>query len=255
MEKLVLMLFIGLFAAVFSDQKEITKPEVKIEKKEIIVTEKISKVDSLYESMNLKNVVKYEAFKKAMEGYELLSAKNKDVLSIIDFTLPSTEKRLVVLDLKNEKVLFHSLVSHGKNSGSNYATSFSNKPESYQSSLGFYETENTYIGSNGYSLVLNGLEKGFNDKAKSRAVVVHGADYVNPRIVNSLGRLGRSYGCPALPRELSKPIINTIKGGSLLFIYANDEKYLANSKVLNHQNELLANVQDSTVDSKFGSLN
>lgn len=250
----MLMLFIGLYAAVFSEQKKVTKPI--IEKKEIVVSKKISKVDSLYQSMNLKDVIKYEAFKEAMEGYRLLPAKNKDVLSIIDFTLPSTEKRLVVLDLKNEKVLFHSLVSHGKNSGSNYATSFSNRPESYQSSLGFYLTENTYQGSNGYSLVLNGLEEGFNDKAKSRAVVVHGADYANPGIVSSLGRLGRSYGCPALPRALTKPIINTIKDGSLLFIYADNQEYLANSKVLNHRNDLTAYYEKDMADGDpLGKMN
>jgi len=190
-----------------------------------------------------------------MEGYRLLPAKNKDVLSIIDFTLPSTEKRLVVLDLKNEKVLFHSLVSHGKNSGSNYATSFSNTPESFQSSLGFYVTENTYQGSNGYSLVLNGLEEGFNDRAKSRAVVIHGADYANPRIVSSLGRLGRSYGCPALPRELAKPIINTIKDGSLLFIYADNQEYIAKSKVLNHRDDLTAYYEKDMAGDKFGKMN
>ncbi|WP_400262888.1 murein L,D-transpeptidase catalytic domain family protein [Sphingobacterium sp. SG20118] len=252
MEKLVFILFIGLYASVFSDSKHVTKPE--IEKKEIVITKEISKVDSLYQSMNLKNVVNYKAFKEAMEGYTLLPAKNKDVLSIIDFTLASTEKRLVVLDLKNEKVLYHSVVSHGKNSGSNFATSFSNRPESYQSSLGFYITENTYQGANGYSLVLNGLDKGFNDKAKSRAVVIHGADYANPSVVSSLGRLGRSYGCPALPRALNKPIINTIKDGTLLYIYADDEEYLAKSKVLNQRNELMAHYQKDMAD-KFGTLN
>ncbi|MGA6116943.1 murein L,D-transpeptidase catalytic domain family protein [Sphingobacterium anhuiense] len=253
MEKLVFILFMGLYAALFTESKNVVPTE--IHKKEITVKKKISKVDALYESMNLKDVVNYKAFKEAMEGYRLLPAKNKDVLSIIDFTLPSTEKRLVVLDLKNEKVLFHSLVSHGKNSGSNYATSFSNTPESFQSSLGFYVTENTYQGSNGYSLVLNGLEEGFNDRAKSRAVVVHGADYANPRIVSSLGRLGRSYGCPALPRELAKPIINTIKDGSLLFIYADNQEYIAKSKVLNHRDDLTAYYEKDMAGDKFGKMN
>ncbi|MEJ5092199.1 hypothetical protein GEO21_19380 [Sphingobacterium faecium] len=253
MEKLVFILFMGLYAAVFSESKNAVAPE--IHKKQIEITKELTKVDSLYQSMNLKDVVNYKAFKEAMEGYQLLPAKNKDILSIIDFTLASTEKRLIVLDIKNEKVLFHSLVSHGKNSGSNYATSFSNTPESYQSSLGFYVTENTYQGENGYSLVLNGLEEGFNDKAKSRAVVVHGADYVNTDIVSALGRLGRSYGCPALPRELSKPIINTIKDGTLLFIYADNEEYFAKSKVLNHRNALMAHYEKDMADRQFGTLN
>lgn len=146
-----------------------------------------------------------------MKGYEKIKSKNKDILTVIDFSKPSTEKRMFVIDLKNKKVLYSTVVSHGKNSGSNYATSFSNVSGSYQSSLGFYVTENVYMGKNGYSLVLNGLEKGINDKAKERAIVVHGAKYANPSTIASSGRLGRSLGCPALPESLAEPIINTIK--------------------------------------------
>ena len=133
--------------------------------------------------------------------------------------------------MEKKQLLFSSVVSHGRNSGGNYATSFSNQNGSYKSSLGFYLTENTYQGGNGYSLILNGLEKGINDKAKERSIVVHGASYANPTVAAS-GRLGRSLGCPALPTKLAKPIINTIKDGSVMFIYANNSSYLAQSDIL-----------------------
>ncbi|WP_081939509.1 murein L,D-transpeptidase catalytic domain family protein [Sphingobacterium deserti] len=186
----------------------------------------------LYDKMNLAQVLKFEAFDQALQGYNILHPRKTNILTVIDFTLPSTDKRMVVLDMEKEKVLFHTIVSHGKNSGEKYAKSFSNKHGSYQSSLGFYETQNTYQGGNGYSLVLNGLERGINDQAKARAVVIHGADYCSESVIKSTGRLGRSYGCPALPRALTKPIINAIKDGSLLYIYAENKEYMAATKVL-----------------------
>ena len=128
-------------------------------------------------------------------------------------------------------MLYSSVVSHGKNSGENYATSFSNEVGSYKSSLGFYLTGNTYQGKNGYSLLLDGLEKGINDRARERAIVVHGAAYANPSVCKS-GRLGRSFGCPAVPQKLSRPIIDAIKGGSVMYIYAGTPDYLAHSSVL-----------------------
>lgn len=182
----------------------------------------MSKSEIIYKEMNLDSVINYNVFEKAYTGYDKYDVKNKEILSIIDFSLPSSEKRLFVLDLSDKKILFESYVSHGRNSGGLYATSFSNKHGSYKSSLGFYETENTYNGSNGYSLILNGLEKGVNDQAKARAIVMHGANYCNSSIIKSSGRLGRSLGCPSIPLELTKPIINTIKDGSLLFIYASE---------------------------------
>lgn len=189
----------------------------------------------LYADMNLENIINYSAFEQAISGYNKIEVKNKDIITLIDFTKPSTEERFYVLDLKQKKLLYSSVVSHGKNSGLNYATSFSNENGSYKSSLGFYVTGNTYQGKNGYSLVLDGLEKGINDQAKKRAIVIHGATYSNPTVAMSSGRLGRSFGCPALPESLCKPIINAIKGGSLLYIYANDENYLAHSNILtNH---------------------
>ena len=185
----------------------------------------------LYADMQLDSMVDYTAFEQAITGAQAIERRNKDIITLIDFTKPSTEERLYVLDIRHKRLLFSSLVSHGKNSGGNYATSFSNKVNSYKSSLGFYLTENTYQGKNGYSLILNGLEKGINDKAKERAIVMHGAAYANPSVIAS-GRLGRSFGCPALPQTVTKPIINTIKDGSVIFIYANNANYLAQSSFL-----------------------
>lgn len=191
----------------------------------------VSECYQLYSDMHLQNEIGYKAFEEAYAGYKKIKQAKKDVITLIDFTKPSTENRLFVLDLKAKRVLFSSLVSHGKNSGEKYATSFSNNNNSHQSSLGFYLTENTYQGKNGYSLILNGLEKGINDHAKARAIVIHGAAYANESVVKC-GRLGRSFGCPALPQNLSRPIINTIKDGSLLFIYADNEMYRKQSPVL-----------------------
>ncbi|MCA5003628.1 murein L,D-transpeptidase catalytic domain family protein [Sphingobacterium sp. WQ 366] len=208
-----------------------------------------SATELLYDELDLQGKLAFEPFEKAMIGYEILEFNNKDIITIIDFTRPSTEKRMFVIDIKNKKILFNNIVSHGRNSGEKYATSFSNRHGSFQSSLGFYTTGNTYMGGNGFSLVLNGLEDGINDQAKARAVVIHGADYCSQKVINNTGRLGRSYGCPALPRELNKPIINTIKNGSMLFIYAEDKNYLANSKILKKGSEtMLAQLNDKVVD-------
>ena len=214
-----------------------------------------SETQLLYDEIGLEGKLSYDAFDKAMLGYENLQFKNKDIITIIDFSRPSTEKRMFVINLKDKKVLFNTIVSHGRNSGEKYAKSFSNKHGSLQSSLGFYSTSNTYMGGNGYSLVLNGLEKGINDQAKARAVVMHGADYCSQKVINATGRLGRSYGCPALPRELTKPIINTIKDGSMLFIYAEDSNYLATSSIIkNKEHTLLAQHEASNpIDSSYTS--
>lgn len=186
----------------------------------------------LYRSMQLEGVVSWKAFRQAVAGYNKIENRKRDILTLIDFSRPSTEKRLWVFDMKQRKVLFTSVVSHGKNSGANYATSFSNEYGSYKSSLGFYLTESTYQGKNGYSLILNGLEKGINDRARERAIVMHGAPYADPSVVSKGGRLGRSFGCPAVPQRLSRPIIDAIKGGSVMYIYAEAPDYLAHSSVL-----------------------
>ena len=187
---------------------------------------------SLYRCMQLEGVVNWKAFRQAVAGYYKIDNRKREVLTLIDFSRPSTAKRLFVFDMRERKVLFSSVVSHGKNSGDNYATSFSNEYGSYKSSLGFYLTESTYQGKNGYSLILNGLEKGINDRARERAIVMHGAAYADPSVVSRGGRLGRSFGCPAVPQKLSRPIIDAIKGGSVMYIYAETPEYLAHSSVL-----------------------
>ena len=199
------------------------------------VMREVSSCRQLYQEMQLEGIVNFTAFEQAIAGYNKIEEKSKEILTLVDFSKPSTEERFYVFDMRHKKLLFSSLVSHGKNSGGNYATSFSNENGSLKSSLGFFLTENTYQGKNGYSLVLNGLEKGINDRAKERVIVIHGAAYSNPSVIASSGRLGRSFGCPALPQAVSKPIINTIKGGSLLFIYANNQNYLAYSPILSTQ--------------------
>lgn len=186
----------------------------------------------LYRSLQLEGRVAYSVFEYMLAGYRQLGTSGPPIVTLIDFSKPSTRERLFVFDLKEKKILFSSVVSHGKNSGDVYATSFSNRNGSHKSSLGFYRTGSTYRGRNGYSLFLDGLETGFNDRARERAIVIHGAAYSNPSVAASAGRLGRSFGCPALPQALSRPIIDTIKNGTLLFIYADDPDYLAHSPVL-----------------------
>ncbi len=186
----------------------------------------------LYSEMGLAKVLDFDIFEKAMVGYEKLTAPNKNIFTIIDYSKPSTAERMFVLDIENRKVLYSTLVAHGKRSGENYATTFSNKVGSNMSSLGFFVTENTYQGRNGYSLIIDGLEKGINDKAKVRSVVIHGAAYANPAVIKNGNRLGRSQGCPALPQNITKPVINAIKDGTLLFIYANDKSYTQTSSIL-----------------------
>ncbi len=159
----------------------------------------------------------YTGMQQIKQQYQ--SEEIKDILTICDFSLSANTKRLWVIDLAQKKVLFHSLVSHGRNTGEEYAVDFSNKVSSYKSSLGFYLTSTTYQGGNGYSLKLHGLDKGLNDKAEERAIVMHGAPYCNEQFIAANGRLGRSLGCPAVPQQLSAPIINTIKEKSVLYIH------------------------------------
>lgn len=166
--------------------------------------------------------------KTRQQGYN-----QKELITIIDYSKPSSERRLWVADIKNGKVLFNTWVSHGKNSGNLNATSFSNQHGSLKSSLGVFLTDNSsYMGGNGYSLRLKGLEKGVNDNAYNRAVVIHGAWYADPKIVKQYGQLGRSWGCPAVKEDLARPIIDTIKNETLVFTYSNDQKWLKSSRFL-----------------------
>ncbi len=177
----------------------------------------------------------FESFLAAFEGYEQLKNLGKiqnEILTIVDFSLSSTQERMWVIDMKTQKVILKSLVSHGRNSGSEYATDFSNANESFKSSLGFYITGETYTGKHGLSLRLDGMEYGINDNARNRAVVVHGADYVSKTFIKNTGRLGRSQGCPAVPYEIHKELIETIKGKSCIFIYHPSRTYVAKSKLV-----------------------
>jgi hypothetical protein len=159
-------------------------------------------------------------------------AEDPRTLTIIDYSKPSTEPRLWVLDLETRSLLYEELVAHGQGSGDNLATRFSNNPDSHQTSLGLFVTETTYVGRNGYSLRLEGLEPGFNDRARERAIVMHGAPYVNNDISKSLGRLGRSHGCPAVRDGIARELIDRVKGGGLVFAYYPDSDWLENSKFL-----------------------
>ena len=162
------------------------------------------------------------------------------LLTLIDYSLPSTERRLWVIDVPHRRVLFHELVAHGENSGGKWATTFSNRLGSRQSSLGLFRTEDTYVGGHGVALRLEGLEPGINDRAMERRIVMHGADYVDPRVVRSQGRLGRSWGCPALPRPVSRRVIERIKGGSAVFAYYPDRRWLGQSRFLRCDGDRLA---------------
>ncbi len=205
----------------------ISKPEEKI----------LSYAESIYERSDLSNYgLDFEVFDLALKGFDRLATKwllnNDSVLTVVDFSKSSRQKRLFVIDLRKKQVVYHSLVAHGKNSGMEYANSFSNTPSSHKSSLGFYITRGTYQGSNGYSLQLDGCEKGINDKALSRAIVMHAAAYANENVVQN-GFLGRSYGCPAVPEKMNKKIIDKIKGGNVMFLYFPDNQYLKKSEILN----------------------
>jgi hypothetical protein len=156
--------------------------------------------------------------------------RRQDVITVIDYSLPSTQPRLFVFDLAARKLLFRELVAHGKNSGGNITNFFSNSPGSLATSLGLFVTEDPYIGGNGYSLRLKGLEEGVNDMALDRAIVMHGASYVSRAAIQALGRLGRSWGCPAVRQEVAKKIINTVRGGSAVFAYYPEKTWLATSE-------------------------
>jgi hypothetical protein len=153
-------------------------------------------------------------------------------LTLIDYSRPSVEPRLWVFDLASGRLLFKELVAHGRNSGDNMATQFSDEMNSHQSSLGLFVTGDTYVGSNGYSLRLDGLEPGFNGRARDRAIVMHGAPYVNAALSTSQGRIGRSWGCPALREAVARDVIDTIRGGGVIFSYYPDDAWLTRSRFL-----------------------
>ncbi len=192
----------------------------------------------IYDELNLQvKGLSRTAFDYALNGFEKLKERgvlsNGNILTIIDFSLPSNKKRLFVIDVKSLKLVFNSYCAHGQNSGKEMAEKFSNSQESLQSSIGFYITSGTYAGRNGFSMYLRGMEKGFNDNAYARSIVMHGADYATDNFIRNNGYLGRSWGCPAVPPELNKPIIDKIKGGSCLFIYSEKNNYTRRSTLIN----------------------
>lgn len=198
--------------------------EVKVSEKIIISDDIDTEIETIYKDLNNNHfdVPEIKSFTEALKGFYLLKEQGKvkkDILTIIDFSLSSTVKRLWVIDLNTKTILYNSLVAHGRNTGEEFADSFSNQNSSNKSSLGFYLTAEIYNGKHGKSLKLDGIERGINDNARLRGIVVHAADYVSESFIKNNHRLGRSQGCPALPEELSNEIINTIKDKTCLYIY------------------------------------
>lgn len=239
---LLLLIVIGfIFAApardFLHDKKADTATPVN-DSASVVASESVNRYGILYEQMNLDSLgLSQEAFNYGMQGYkDLISSgavKDSNIISIVDFSLPSSQKRLFVFDVTTGKLLFNTFVSHGRNSGQEMATEFSNDLNSFKSSLGFYVTGNTYSGEHGYSLRLEGQEAGINDNAYNRSIVMHAANYVNEKIIKVKGFIGRSLGCPAVPPKLHKAIINTIKDGTCLFMYSPDKFYISHSRMIN----------------------
>jgi L,D-transpeptidase catalytic domain len=192
----------------------------------------------IYNDMDLEESgLSKKAFEYAWLGYHKLQKRGllhrTGILSICDFSQSSSRERMYVIDVRHKKLLFRTYVAHGINSGEEFANSFSNQPESCKSSLGFYVTRQTYYGINGLSLRIDGLDKGFNDLASSRNIVIHGASYVSTHILQKYGVMGTTFGCPAIPTEMSTQIIPLVKNGTCFFIYYPSKKYLSGSMVLN----------------------
>nr|WP_294786534.1 murein L,D-transpeptidase catalytic domain family protein [uncultured Flavobacterium sp.] len=220
-------LFVFLLLSFGKDSKNTTDLKKNVTIKTIAKVEKVtvdSKIESVYNTLNSNNfkMPELKTFSEALKGFYLLKDKGvikKNILTLIDFSLSSNTKRLWVIDLTTNTILFNSLVAHGRNTGEEFASAFSNLNSSFKSSLGFYATGEIYQGKHGASLRLDGLENGVNDNARQRGVVMHGADYVSESFIRDHKRLGRSQGCPALPVELTDEIIELIKDKSCLYIY------------------------------------
>jgi hypothetical protein len=237
LKKLPLLFLVVLtsFLFIFATKKE----PVARNRAAVVSAERLSETPAiLFSELHLSEAgMDQTVFSSALQGLKKLDStgiiKIDSIITIIDFSQPSNKKRLYVLDLATKQILFNTLVAHGRNSGSLWTSSFSNASTSLKSSPGFYVTGETYTGDNGYSLRLDGLEKNINDNARARSIVMHGAPYVDQSSVHTLGFLGRSWGCPAIPETLHKVIINTIKDGTCLFIYSPDRNYRLHSILLN----------------------
>lgn len=222
-----------LFAAPTAATKATKAAAARAERRMILAT-----ATSIYDEMGLADSgLSRQAFEYGWMGYCKLKKKGllrrTNVLSICDFSQSSANQRLYVIDVRNRRLLYRTYVAHGINSGSEFANAFSNRMESGKSSLGFYVTTNTYVGCNGLSLRIEGMDKGFNDNAARRAVVIHGATYVSTRILHKYGVMGTTFGCPAIPDEMSTQIIPVVKNGTCWFIYFPSRKYLSQSSILN----------------------
>ena len=223
-------------ATVHSTTKEVVVSSGAREAKATTAELWAATASALYEKLGLAELgLSQKAMQYAYRGYAQLAARGavrNNILTVVDFSQSSRKKRMYIIDMDNQQVLLNTYVAHGKNSGLDYANRFSNTMSSLQSSLGFYITTNTYFGEHGLSLRLDGMERGFNDRAMERAIVVHGANYIGSHRVKSAYN-GRSFGCPAVPQAQSKKVINWIKNGSVLFVYHPSNKYLHGSKLLN----------------------
>lgn len=225
---LFLIAFLGIagwgpFSFFFSQNNEMLGTQAWLDRESSIIRSQAGNIDPSVLKLSL------TAYQKARR----LGLNDRQILTIIDYSKPSTEKRLWVVDLRTNRVLFNTYVSHGKNSGNLTATSFSNEPGSLKSSIGVFLTEKPYFGNNGYSLRLIGLEHGINDNAYRRAIVVHGAWYADSNVVKKYGQLGRSWGCPAVSETLARPLIDTIKERTLVFVYSgNERRWLSHSSFL-----------------------
>ncbi|MGB3340735.1 MAG: murein L,D-transpeptidase catalytic domain family protein [bacterium] len=209
-------------------------------------------MEKIYEECKLTNKLDYRIFRLAMIGYmnmrtnHLLSDKN--IIGVIDYTMSANDKRFFVIDLGSKEFLYHTLVAHGKNTGNKFAEYFSNEPRTQKSSLGFYITGEMYYGKHGYSLKLDGVDSSYNDNARIRQIIIHGANYVSDDWAKKYGRIGRSWGCPALPEGEAKEIIDIIKDGCCLFSYFDNEKYLTSSIYLNINGDLLQTLIGINID-------
>ena len=243
---LVLIFILSTFLYFSNAQNHLSKEkQLALKKAELNIKE-------LYNELNAAQYnLSFEAFRYAYIGYQSLKKQQrlngKELFSIIDFTKDCNSKRFYTIDLEKMKIVYNTYVAHGKKSGDRLATSFSDVAESNKSSIGFYITGSTYNGGNGYSLALHGDEKGYNSNLAKRSVVIHTADYANENYMARNGRLGRSLGCPVLPENIYKQIIDTIKDKTMIFAYYNDAKYLKTSKYLN----VLKLIEEEETESVF----
>lgn len=226
LKSLLLFIFISLAFvqcnSIHYRTEKITPPGEEVE----------TEIKTIYIASKLKSILSFDLFRMAMIGFYNIDGAKLDKVVIVDFTKPSTTERCYIIDIEKKRLLYKCLMAHGVNSGGNIPSEFSNTPNSKQSSLGFFLIAETYEGKHGLSVRLDGVEKEINHNARERAIVIHGADYVSADFISQKGRLGRSWGCPALPLELSKEIIPIISNKRCLFIFGNNPDYLTDSNYI-----------------------